>query len=146
MKLFSPVHAILIFAACADHVIPPSAWSDDPPPAWSDDPPPAPPCSACSDCNCATGQCPLCMSDGADKFASTPPTTPPGPNFKWKKIPGAGGSYGGYGWVQDGAEPVSRSTVVKQPAIGPVTTQTPMIVANPFLFPQNCPNGKCPIR
>ena len=34
--------------------------------------------------------------------APPPPGPPPGPNYEWKKLPGVGGSYDGYGWVERG--------------------------------------------
>jgi S1-C subfamily serine protease len=39
-----------------------------------------------------------------DPSAPKPPGPPPGPNYEWRKIPGAGGDYDGYGWVE---KPVS---------------------------------------
>ena len=37
-----------------------------------------------------------------DPAAPPPPGPPPGPNYEWKKLPGVGGSYDGYGWVERG--------------------------------------------
>jgi S1-C subfamily serine protease len=43
---------------------------------------------------------PTPAAGAVDPNAPRPPGPPPGPNFEWRKVPGLGGDFDGYGWVE----------------------------------------------
>jgi hypothetical protein len=101
-------------------------------------------CPCGTPCPCVGGLCPsMCAKVNPAAKAPAPVGNPPGPNFKWKSLPGVG-----WGWVQDGAESLPRGPVAPPVGCGPGGC-TPkgggvVLPANPFLMP--CPGGVCPPR